>query len=150
MLAWQLFNKGTQIFWYLNNHASIVWSVFMMIQTFIKFSTCTLYMQFKLQLILQKFFLEGIVEGIVVFHWKFEFPAIQYCVCYHATAWIFAVCIYAGWIQVCLQQQEVHCDKSGNVVIWLVPLIHFLPLQIIKWSLIGIRAPWIYIHARKQ
>ena len=35
--------------------------------------------------------------------------------------------------QVSLQQQEVHCDKSGNVVIWLVPLIEFLPLQIIKW-----------------
>ena len=61
MLAWQLFNKGAQIFWYLNNHASIAWSVFMMIHTFMKFSTCTLYMQFKLQLILQKFFLEGTV-----------------------------------------------------------------------------------------
>ena len=56
--TFEFMNRCAQIFWYPNNRTSIVWLVFNMIHTSWSLTTCTLYMQFKLQLILQKFLLE--------------------------------------------------------------------------------------------
>ena len=56
MLGWQLFNRGAQIFWYPNNHTSIVWLVQHDPSTLHEVWRHAHYI--KLQLILQKFRLE--------------------------------------------------------------------------------------------